>query len=66
MSVERALIAQARPHMAAAKLRDLIREEISKGCRPEVCSLPVALEPSFHQISLMRDSQLSPRAGSLG
>jgi len=47
--------------MAAAKLRDLIREEVSKGCRPDVCLLPVALEPPFQQISLMRDAPDSER-----
>ena len=47
MSIEKALIAQSQPRMIAAKARDLIRNEISKGCRPDISSFPVSLEPNF-------------------
>jgi len=59
MSIERALIAKARPHMVAAKLREIIRQEINKGCRPEISPLPVALEPPFQPIWLIKDTQTS-------
>ena len=59
MSIEKALIAQARPHMLAARLQEAVSIESHKGCRPEVSSTPVALEPYFnpiHQVSeLYRD-----------
>ena len=47
MSIERALIAQAQPQMVAAKARDMLRKEISKGCRPDISTIPVSLEPLF-------------------
>lgn len=51
MSVEKAMIAQARPYMMAARAQRLIREEAGKGCRPEIAPYPVALEPPFRPIS---------------
>ena len=45
MSMEKALLAQAQPKMLAAKAREIMREEITKGCRPEISLHPVALEP---------------------
>ena len=47
MSIERALVAQAGPHMLAAKARLIIEGEASKGCLPDILPEPVALEPSF-------------------
>lgn len=47
MSIEKALIAQARPQMVTAKLQALISIEAQKGCHPEIFSNPVALEPRF-------------------
>ncbi|MFC1895235.1 type IV secretory system conjugative DNA transfer family protein [Thermodesulfobacteriota bacterium] len=51
MTVEQALIAQARPYMMAARQQAILRNEISKGCNPEIFSVPVALEPYYHPIS---------------
>ena len=50
MSIERALIAQAQPYMVGSRLRSIIREEISKGCRPDVLRKTVSLEPRFEPI----------------
>ena len=50
MSIERAMISQARPYIVAAKARDLIRAEINKGCRADISPLPVSLEPKFTPI----------------
>ena len=47
MSIERALIAQAQPYMVGARLRSIIQEEISKGCRPDISREAVSLEPRF-------------------
>jgi hypothetical protein len=52
MSIEQAMISQARPFVVAAKARDLIRAEASKGCRAEISPLPVTLEPNFTPIWL--------------
>jgi hypothetical protein len=51
MSIEQALIAQARPYMMAARVQAILRSEVSKGCNPEIFSVPVALEPYYHPIS---------------
>jgi hypothetical protein len=56
MSIERAMISQARPYIVAAKVRDLIRGEISKGCRAEISLLPVSLEPRFTPIWIAGES----------
>ncbi len=48
--IEPAMLARAHPHMLAAKIRELIRFEESKGCRPEIADLPVPLEPPFQPI----------------
>ncbi|NQU74928.1 MAG: type IV secretion system DNA-binding domain-containing protein [Planctomycetes bacterium] len=48
--MEKALLARARPHMLAAKAREIVRLEVSKGCRPEMSSQPVALEPVYQPI----------------
>jgi len=47
MSIERALIAQAQPYMVGARLRSIIQQEISKGCRPDIYRRTVSLEPRF-------------------
>jgi hypothetical protein len=51
MSIEKALIAQARPQMLAARLQGVVSIEANKGCCPEVSSTPVALEPRFNPIN---------------
>ena len=50
MQIESALIAKARPQMASALARDIIRKEIRKGCRPDISPLPVSLEPQFRPL----------------
>lgn len=49
-SIETAILARARPHMLAAKAKAILREEVSKGCRPEIAPHPVALEPNYRPI----------------
>ncbi len=61
MSIERALITQAQPYMVAAKARDFIRNEITKGCRSEVSKVPVSLEPLFEPIWEFRKNSFSPQ-----
>jgi len=41
MSIERALIAQAQPFMVASWAQALIREELVKGCQPEISAIPL-------------------------
>ena len=55
MSIEKAIITRARPHILAAKAQEMFQQEISKGCSPEIASTPVALEPSYHPISRIQD-----------
>lgn len=65
MSIEKAIIAQARPFMLAAKAQALIRTEVSKGCLPDISTGPVALEPAFQLIQTTKDilsEQNSPHA----
>tara|TARA_B100002003_G_C14112819_1_gene535218 strand:- start:418 stop:723 length:306 start_codon:yes stop_codon:yes gene_type:complete len=59
MSIERALITQAQLYMVAAKARDFIRNEITKGCRPEISKVPVSLEPLFEPIWEFRKNSFS-------
>ena len=51
MTLEQALIAQARPHMIAARAQSILRDEVIKGCNPEIFSTPVTLEPCYNPIS---------------
>jgi hypothetical protein len=60
MSIEHALITQAQPYMVAAKARDFIRNEITKGCRSEISKVPVSLEPQFEPIWEFRKNSFSP------
>jgi hypothetical protein len=55
MSIEKALIAQARPHMLAARVQSIIEKEVSKGCRPDIAPHPVALEPAYQSITYTPD-----------
>ncbi len=54
-SVEQTLLAYARSDMLAAKARAMVHAEASKGCRPEIASAPVALEPPYQPILPARD-----------
>jgi len=49
-SIEKALLDRARPYMLATRARQLMRAEVSKGCRPEIAEGPVALEPLYQPI----------------
>ena len=51
MSIENALIAQSQPHLVRTKLASLMREEMGKGCKPQIASRPVCLEPLYLPIS---------------
>lgn len=50
MDIEKAIIVQGRSFMLAAKAQVLLQAEVSKGCRPEIASEPVALEPIFQSL----------------
>ena len=54
-TIEQALIGQAQPFMLEAKIKALIHDEITKGCRPELCPEPVSLEPPYQPIMGRRD-----------
>ena len=60
-TIEKAMIAQASPHMVAARAQELIGEEILKGCRPDITSQPVSLEPNFYPIWALKDKKDSQR-----
>jgi len=51
MSIEEALLARARPHMLAERMKEIILQEVSKGSRTEISPEPVALEPVFRVIT---------------
>lgn len=55
MSIEEALLARARPHMLAERKRQVLFQEMSKGCRPEIAPMPVALEPVYWPLVGLRD-----------
>jgi Type IV secretion-system coupling protein DNA-binding domain len=55
LSVESALIAQAQPYMVAASAREIIRNEIRKGCTPEISLSPVSLEPPYIPLWAIKD-----------
>jgi hypothetical protein len=52
MSIEKAMIARAEPKILNAKLKDFVRDEVTKGCRPEISTHPVPLEPPFMPLYL--------------
>ena len=56
MSIEQALIAQAQPYMVGARLRSIIQQEISKGCRLDISRRTVSLEPRFEPIRTAENS----------
>ena len=63
MTVEGTLIGQAEPFMVATRTRALIREEIVKGCQPEISPMPVSLEPDFQPLWGSKDD-LNVRDGN--
>ena len=50
MSIAKAMLVRAHPYMLRAKAQAILREEMSKGCRPDIAPWPVALEPSYFPI----------------
>ncbi len=56
MSIEEALLARARPHMLAERKREILLQEMSKGCRPEISPVPVALEPVYYPLVGLRNT----------
>ncbi|MCO6438537.1 MAG: ATP-binding protein [Phycisphaerae bacterium] len=60
MSIEQALVAQPRPSMLAAKLRDTYAAEVVKGCQPEIAPHPVALEPVYVPLGAAGPSECAP------
>lgn len=54
MTVERALLARARPSMLTAKTGALIRSEAAKGCSADMAPGPVALEPVYEPVLCRR------------
>lgn len=65
MSIERAIIAQARPHVLATKARALLYDEITKGCRPDISPYPIALAPPYRAIADIRDFPVLSAEGAL-
>lgn len=61
MSLERAMLARAGPWMLAEKARAALREEVSKGCRPELSVEPVALEPVYQAVLGAKDGVICGR-----
>ena len=55
MSIEKAMIAQAPPYMVETMARNLINEEVLKGCRSDISSQPVSLESNFSPIWTFRN-----------
>ncbi|MCK4341193.1 MAG: ATP-binding protein [Phycisphaerae bacterium] len=55
MSIERALLNRAYPHMLAEKARRAVHNEASKGCQPVIRTQPVALEPRYEPIRNIKD-----------
>ena len=62
MSLERAMLARAGPWMLAEKARAALREEVSKGCRPEISVEPVALEPLYQAALGAQDGVICPKS----
>ena len=50
MSIEKAMLVRAHPYMLRAKAQAILREEMSKGCRPDLAPQSVALEPAYYPI----------------
>ena len=63
MSYESALIAQSRRPLLAARAREALEEEISKGCMPGLADEALPLEPPFHLLSGSENPFLRISAG---
>ncbi len=62
MTIEQAMIAQARPFMLASQLHELLAQEVVKGCDHQIWPEPVALEPPYQRLSSATLGQQSPLA----
>jgi len=47
VSIEKALLAQARGPALVTKARAILRAEVIKGCQPEIAPRPISLEPVY-------------------
>ena len=52
MSIENTMITWAKPEILNAKLKDFVRDEFTKGCRPEITTHPVPIEPPYMSLYL--------------
>ena len=60
MSIEQALIARAKPQLLTARLQNILQGEFNKGCRPDIVTTPVALEPSYSPFTKTPESMTGP------
>lgn len=47
MSIERALILRAQPHMLRQRIDEALRVEVAKGCSHDIAASPVPIEPPY-------------------
>jgi len=50
MSIEKAMLARAKPYILTARARETVQREVCKGCLPDISFHPVALEPLYQPI----------------
>jgi hypothetical protein len=62
MSIEHALLARAGSYAVAERAKAMLREEVSKGCRPEISACPVALEPVYQPIPGAKEAAVCPKS----
>jgi hypothetical protein len=55
MSIEQAIITQARPYVLAQKAKEIILREADKGCSSDIVDQPVSLEPVYQSMSSLQD-----------
>jgi Helicase HerA, central domain len=61
MSYAKALLAQARPQMLAARAKDILTAEVSKGCTAALSTEPVPLEPPYYPLGRSDWCEISPQ-----
>lgn len=59
MSIEQALMAKAGSYAVSQRARALLREEVGKGCRPDISDCTVAIEPVYQPILGARELAVS-------
>ncbi|HBG25740.1 MAG: hypothetical protein A2Y10_20315 [Planctomycetes bacterium GWF2_41_51] len=57
---EKAILAQSAPFMLASQAKQLIQQELIKGCDPVIWPQPVALEPIYSQVMFSREFPIEP------